>query len=90
MVRWHHESLDGTGYPDGLKADLIPTEAMIVKVADIWEAITSRRPYREPMSLEIAAKTLAAEAGRRVPGDMVDCFLSAIEGAPIALPTATA
>ncbi len=90
MVRWHHESLDGTGYPDGLKGDLIPVEAMIVKVADIWEAITSRRPYREPMSLEVAAKTLAAEAGRRVPADMVDAFLQAIEGAPIALPIVAA
>ncbi|HZL99812.1 MAG TPA: HD domain-containing phosphohydrolase [Planctomycetota bacterium] len=90
MIRWHHESLDGNGYPDGLSADQIPVEAWIVKVADYWEAITSLRPYRGPMTLEQAARTLRGEAGLRIPPEIVGTFLRAIEGAPIALPvTAT-
>jgi putative two-component system response regulator len=87
MIRWHHESLDGNGYPDGLAAAQIPVEAWIVKVADYWEAITSQRPYRGPMALDQAARTLRAESDVRIPAGIVDTFLEAIAGAPIALPT---
>jgi putative two-component system response regulator len=89
MIRWHHENLDGHGYPDGLPGKDVPVEAWIVKVADYWEAITSRRPYREPMELDLAVKTLRAEAGVHIPQDIVETFLSAIEDAPIALPVTT-
>ena len=88
MIRWHHEALDGNGYPDGLSADQIPLEAWIVKVADYWEAITSQRPYRGPMALDQAARTLRAESGVHIPEEIVERFLSAIHGAPVALPTA--
>jgi putative two-component system response regulator len=88
MIRWHHESLDGQGYPDRLPGAMVPVEAFVVKTADYWEAITSRRPYRDPMPLDVAAKTLRAEADRRIPGELVDTFLRAIENNPIALPTA--
>jgi putative two-component system response regulator len=88
MIRWHHESLDGQGYPDGLPGTDVPLEAWIVKTADYWEAITSRRPYRAPMSLEQAARTLHAEAGVRIPREVVEAFLQAIEHAPVALPPA--
>lgn len=86
MIRWHHERLDGKGYPDGLSGDQIPIEALVIKTADIWEAITSRRPYREPMSMEAAVRCLRAEAGHSLPGEMVETFLKAIQGAPAALP----
>jgi len=86
IIRWHHESLDGHGYPDGLPGHQVPVEAFVVKVADYWEAITSRRPYRAPMPLEQAVRTLRAEAGVRIPSEIVETFLSAIGDAPIALP----
>jgi putative two-component system response regulator len=90
MIRWHHESLDGTGYPDGKPGAEVPLEAWIVKTADYWEAITSRRPYRDPMPLELAARTLRAEAGVRIPREVVETFLAAIPDAPIALPAVAA
>ncbi|MCB9898968.1 MAG: response regulator [Planctomycetes bacterium] len=86
IIRWHHESLDGMGYPDGIPGDRVPIEAWIVKVADYWEAITAHRPYRAPMPLERAVRTLRAEAGVRIPADVVETFLQAIQGVPIALP----
>lgn len=47
IVRAHHESLDGSGYPDGLKGDEIPEEAKLIKVADVYDALTKRRQYKE-------------------------------------------
>jgi len=86
MIRWHHENLDGTGYPDGLPGQDVPLEAWIVKVADYWEAITARRPYREPMPMELAVATLRSEGGRRIPREVVEAFLAAIADSPVALP----
>ena len=86
MIRWHHETLDGRGYPDGLHGSEIPEEAWVVKVADYWEAITARRPYRDPMPLERAVACLRGESGTRIPVEFVECFLEAIQDAPIALP----
>ena len=86
IIRWHHESLDGTGYPDGIPGDHVPIEAWIVKTADYWEAITAHRPYRAPMPLERAVRTLRSEAGVRIPREVVETFLQAIQGVPIALP----
>lgn len=90
MIRWHHESLDGQGYPDGKPGDAVPLEAWIVKTADYWEAITARRPYRDPMPLDQAVRTLRAEAGVRIPREVVETFLQAIAHAPVALPPALA
>jgi putative two-component system response regulator len=90
IIRWHHESLDGHGYPDGKPGDEVPIEAFVVKVADYWEAITSRRPYRAPMPLEQAVRTLRGEAGERIPAEIVETFLAAIVDAPIALPALSA
>ncbi|MCR5023572.1 MAG: response regulator [Lachnospiraceae bacterium] len=49
-ARWHHERYDGTGYPDGLKGNDIPEEARIIAVADSYDAMTSHRSYRDPMT----------------------------------------
>jgi len=51
VVRWHHERADGSGYPDALHLDDIPIPVRIVALADTFDAMTSQRPYREPMSL---------------------------------------
>jgi putative two-component system response regulator len=47
IARWHHESFDGTGYPDGLRGTTIPLAARIVKVADVFDALTSARVYKQ-------------------------------------------
>jgi HD-GYP domain-containing protein (c-di-GMP phosphodiesterase class II) len=51
VVRWHHERGDGSGYPDGLLMDEVPMAARIIGLADTFDAMTSMRPYREPMSV---------------------------------------
>ena len=62
-IRHHHEHLDGSGYPDGLKADAIPFLARILAVADAFEAMTSDRPYRPAISQEEALGELCKHAG---------------------------
>ena len=62
----HHERLDGTGYPRGLSGDEIPLGARIIAVADFFEAITAKRHYHEPQSLEEAIITLKKESGHHL------------------------
>ncbi|MCR5249529.1 MAG: response regulator [Lachnospiraceae bacterium] len=64
-ARWHHERYDGTGYPDGLKGDSIPEEARIIAVADAYDAMTSKRPYRSPLPQEVARAELEMESGKQ-------------------------
>jgi PAS domain S-box-containing protein len=64
IVRWHHERLDGSGYPDGLVGEAIPREALIIAVADVVEAMASDRPYRPALGSEAALAEIAAGAGR--------------------------
>jgi putative two-component system response regulator len=63
VIRSHHEKMDGSGYPDGLKGDDIPLVARIVGVVDIFDALTTDRPYRKAMSLEKGFEILREEAG---------------------------
>jgi HD-GYP domain-containing protein (c-di-GMP phosphodiesterase class II) len=71
----HHEKLDGSGYPKGLGGDQIPLEARILAVCDIFDALTSRRPYREPESDEGALEFLRKEAARgRVDSSVVEAL----------------
>jgi putative two-component system response regulator len=65
VVRHHHERVDGTGYPDGLKGRAIPHLARIVAVCDAFDALTSDRPYRHARSLEDALGILSDGAGRQ-------------------------
>jgi HD-GYP domain-containing protein (c-di-GMP phosphodiesterase class II) len=59
VVRHHHERVDGTGYPDGLVGSEIPLLSRIIAVADAYDAMTSERPYREPMASRVARLRLA-------------------------------
>jgi putative two-component system response regulator len=61
IIRSHHERLDGTGYPDGLKGEEIPITARITAVVDVYDALTTVRPYREASAPEEALKTLGEE-----------------------------
>ena len=72
IVRWHHERIDGKGYPDGLSGNEIPLEARITFVADAYEAMTSERPYRQAMPHEQAFDELAGNAGSQFDAEIVD------------------
>lgn len=72
----HHEKLDGTGYPRGLKGKEIPVGAKIIAVADFFEAITSKRHYRDPMQLEDAFKLLREKIGTHFEKKFVEAFIS--------------
>jgi HD-GYP domain-containing protein (c-di-GMP phosphodiesterase class II) len=63
-IRSHHERWDGTGYPNGLKGEGIPLSGRILAVADVFEALTSKRPYREPSSAQETLDYIMAKAGR--------------------------
>jgi len=64
VIRHHHEKMDGSGYPDGLRGENIPLKARILQVADIYDALTTNRPYRGPLAPEEALRTLFSEAGK--------------------------
>jgi putative two-component system response regulator len=64
IIRHHHEKLDGTGYPDGLKGDEIPLTARILQTVDIYDALTTDRPYRPAMPVEEAIEMMRSEAKR--------------------------
>jgi putative two-component system response regulator len=64
ILRHHHERQDGSGYPDGLRGDLVPVGARIVAIADIYDALTSDRPYRARLSRAAAVRRLEEQAGR--------------------------
>lgn len=66
LVRWHHERIDGLGYPDGLHGRDIPIGARIIAVADTFDALTSDRPYRSALSWVSALDKLEEEAGAQL------------------------
>jgi putative nucleotidyltransferase with HDIG domain len=75
IVRHHHESWDGSGYPDGLKGAEIPIGARILSVVDCFDALTSDRPYRPRLSDVDAIRILEERRGRMYDPFVVDCFL---------------
>ncbi|MDQ6751484.1 MAG: HD-GYP domain-containing protein, partial [Actinomycetota bacterium] len=74
IVRHHHERLDGTGYPDGLSGEDVPVGSRIIAVADTFDALTSKRPYRRPKSHKAAMDILAREAGTQLDPEAVRAF----------------
>ena len=82
-VLYHHERWDGAGYPTGLTGTAIPLPVRILAVADVFDALTSDRPYREGLSFEAATAAIRIEAGLQFDPDVVTAFLTrrpAIEG----------
>lgn len=75
IVHWHHERWDGSGYPDGLQGKEIPIPAAIVAVADVYDALTSRRAYKDPWNPEKAIAELEAVAGVLLYPEGVEVFV---------------
>jgi len=75
----HHEKWDGSGYPRGIKGDQIPLAARIFAVVDVWDALTSDRPYRPAWPKEKAIEEIKAGAGKHFDQRVVEVFLSVIE-----------
>ena len=75
IVRYHHESVGGEGYPDGLRGEEIPLEARIVAVADVFDALTSKRPYKEAWAIDRVYDTLRELAGKTLDAECVQVLL---------------
>jgi HD-GYP domain-containing protein (c-di-GMP phosphodiesterase class II) len=78
LIRYHHERWDGSGYPDGLAGTAIPLGARIVAVADVFDALTSDRPYRPALPRAAALSYLTDEAGRTLDADVVAVLLGVV------------
>ena len=77
IVRSHHERLDGRGFPDGLRGEMIPIEARIVAVADSFDAMTTERPYRDARQPDAAVDELRRVAGTQLDPAAVEAFVDA-------------
>jgi putative nucleotidyltransferase with HDIG domain len=77
-IRHHHERWNGSGYPDGLAGAAIPLGARVVAVADVYDALTSERPYRAALDHDAAVAILHQEAGQTLDESVVATFLSLI------------
>ncbi len=84
IILYHHERIDGTGYPAGLKGDAIPIGARILLVADALDAMTSERTYRKAVSLEEAVRRLRAGAGSQFDAGVVQAALRCLDKGTIA------
>ncbi len=80
----HHEKWDGSGYPNGLKGLEIPVAGRIVAIADVFDALTSRRPYKDPFSGEKSLAIIREGRGSHFDPDVVDAFF-AIQGEILAI-----
>jgi HD-GYP domain-containing protein (c-di-GMP phosphodiesterase class II) len=78
-VLYHHERMDGSGYPHGLVGDAIPIEARVVAVADMYDVLTSDRPYRRARSDREARAVLKDEAGPHLDASVVSALLRSLD-----------
>lgn len=76
IAYYHHEKWDGSGYPEGRGGLEIPLSARIVAIADVYDALTTRRPYKEPFSHEKSVGIISEGKGKHFDPDVVDAFLS--------------
>ncbi len=74
ICRWHHERFDGSGYPDGLKGEEIPISAQVVALADVYDALTSRRVYKPALPHEQAVNMIMNGACGAFNPELLDCF----------------
>ncbi len=76
VVAWHHEYIDGSGYPEGRAGDDIPLETRIITVADIFDALTNVRAYKQRWSLDEAFELLRSMSGKQLDKECVQAFVS--------------
>ncbi len=76
IAMYHHEKWDGTGYPNKLQGEEIPVEARIVAIVDVYDAMLSKRPYKEPFSEDYVLSYLHENRGRHFDPLVFDCFIS--------------
>lgn len=85
IIRHHHQKLDGSGYPDGLRGDEIPLLAQIMGIADVYDALTTDRPYRAAFSADAACEELRLETRRGWRrADLVEAFIAEVHRGAIA------
>ncbi|MBI3826805.1 MAG: HD-GYP domain-containing protein [Candidatus Rokubacteria bacterium] len=83
-IRHHHERWDGSGYPDGLTGKEIPLSARLIAVADVFDALTSERPYRAALAQDAALAQLRELAGRGLDADVVAAFVRLVRDGGLA------
>jgi len=86
MIRHHHERWDGTGYPDRISGDAIPLSARILCLADVWDALTTDRPYRPAFTRERAMEIMAADSGKAFDPALFTLFRSVTEQPALPMP----
>jgi len=79
-IRHHHERFDGAGYPDGLRGEAIPRIARVFAVVDVFDALTSKRPYKEPMTLAEALSIIERDAGQHFDPLVVAVYIKIAPG----------
>ena len=79
IARTHHERWDGSGYPNGLKGDAIPLAGRICAVCDVFDALVSRRPYKDAWPVERAVEEIRAQRGRQFDPHLADLFIRLVE-----------
>jgi response regulator RpfG family c-di-GMP phosphodiesterase len=82
-IKYHHERIDGRGYPDGLSGNDIPIEARVISVCDTWDAMRTDRPYRKALSKEFSLAELKKASGTQLCPEVIKCFIEVIENGVI-------
>lgn len=79
IAAYHHERWDGGGYPDGLSGEEIPLSARIVALVDVFDAITTERPYKKPFSIDVACEIIRNESGKHFDPQVVKIFFDSLD-----------
>lgn len=79
IVKYHHEKVNGLGYPEGLTGDAIPLGAKIIAIADVFDSLTSERSYRDPLSIEEALEIIKKDSGSHFDPSLVKIFVQIAE-----------
>jgi HD-GYP domain-containing protein (c-di-GMP phosphodiesterase class II) len=78
-LKYHHENVNGTGYPEGLRGDEIPLTAKIVSVADCFDAMTTNRPYQKAMDISYVLERMRSFVGKKFDRPVVEALIKAYE-----------